>query len=67
MEIISRSSVAEKEATRLIRGAIDEVYNDIDYRNKKDALLAEYLLKCHSNSLNKTVPTRQRAASEKHL
>ena len=34
IEVISKSHYAEREATRLIRGAIDEVYNDIDYKNK---------------------------------
>ena len=43
----SRSALAEREAIRVIQGAIGEVYSDIEYKNKKDALLAEYLIKCH--------------------
>ena len=31
----------------MIQGAIGEVYSDIEYKNKKDALLAEYLINCH--------------------
>ena len=46
-DISMKSTVAEREAMRVVRGAIDEVYNDIEYKNKKDALLAECLLKCH--------------------
>ena len=48
----------KREATRLVRGAIDEVYHDIEFKNQKDKLfpflLAEALLKLHSQSLKTT-------------